>query len=184
MMWKHLAVLAGTAVAFGFSIFMFQQVVGWSSPWMVLLLFACFLGLAKMAEPVYMLKLPAGIREVRPQESRVYAGLGVPQFGALLRNTPLRFLNTTVYVSRGRSDVARIARQVESAEAIHFWGAIALVPYLAACVFHGKWNVLAAFAAVQVLGNAYPIMHLRSVRGRLDRLLVRHVPLQLLHPRA
>ena len=61
---------------------------------------------------------------------------------------------------------------------------LALVPYLAVCVFNGEWNVLGAFFAVEVLGNAYPIMHLRSVRGRIDRLLVRHVPLQLLHPGA
>ena len=181
---KHLAILLATLAAFAFSLYMMQQVVGLASPWMVLMLFFCFLGLAKVAEPLYMLKLPPIFREVRPGESRLYDNLGVRQFAALLRNTPLRFLNTTVYVSRGRHDIGRIARQVASAEAIHFWGAIALLPYLGFCVLQGHWNALAAFVAVQILGNAYPVMHLRSVRGRLDRLLVRDVPLQLLHPRA
>ncbi|HSS28455.1 MAG TPA: hypothetical protein VLL50_10920, partial [Usitatibacter sp.] len=184
--WKHVAILIGTVLAFGFSLFMFRQAVGPSSPWMVLLLFLCFLGLAKVAEPIFVLKLPRVFREVRPWEARgrMYRALGVPGFGRLLRDTPLRLLNTTVYVGRGDRDPARILRQVESAEAIHFWAAIALVPYLMACIAAGRWNVLGAFVAIEVLGNAYPIMHLRSVRARVPRLLVRHIPLQLVHPGA
>ncbi|HXF77586.1 MAG TPA: hypothetical protein VN598_01875 [Usitatibacter sp.] len=176
-MWKHVGILLATVAAFAFSIRMMSQVIGFTSPWMVLLLFFCFLGLAKIAEPVYMLKLPASVRGLRPWELRgdVYRMLGVPGFGALLRNTPLRFANTTVYVSRQRRDPALICRQVESAEAIHFWGTLVLVPYLAFCLWTGRWNVLGAFLAVQVIGNAYPIMHLRSVRGRLDRLSRRAV---------
>ena len=185
-MWKHAAVLLATLAAFGFSIFMFRQAFGFSSPWMVMLLFFCFLGLAKVAEPIYMLKLPAVVREVRPWELRggVYRKLGVPEFGALLRNTPLRLLNTSVYVARDRRNLGGIARQVESAEAIHFWAAMALLPYLALCLAGGSWGALGGFVAVEVVGNAYPIMHLRSVRGRLDRLLIRNVALQLLHPGA
>ena len=174
-MGKHVAVLLAVILAFGFSVYMFQQAVGPTSPWTVLLLFFCFLGIAKFLEPIYMLKLPAGIREVRSWEIRgkAYAMLGVPGFGALLRNTPLRLLNTTVYVSRQRRDPRLISRQVESAEAIHFWSAWVLVPYLAWCLAAGRWNVLGAFLAVEILGNAYPIMHLRSVRGRIDRLVRR-----------
>jgi hypothetical protein len=171
-MWKHVAILLATVVAFGFSLWMLQQVIGFASPWMALMLFFCFLGLAKVAEPIYMLKLPACVRKLRPWELHgdAYRRLGVPAFGALLRNTPLRLANTTVYVSRKRRDPVLICRQVESAEAIHFWGALALLPYLVLCLLTGKWNAFAGFLMVQVIGNAYPMMHLRSARGRLERL--------------
>lgn len=185
-MLKHLAILLATLAAFAYSLDMLHRLIGWTSPWMVLMVFLCFLGAAKVADPIFKLRIPASLRALRPWELRgdVYRRLGVAGFGKLLRNTPLRFLNTTVYVSRERRDPRLIARQVESAEACHFWAALLLVPYLVACVLDGEWRVLGAFLAVEILGNAYPIMHLRSVRGRLDRLLVRHVPLQLLHPGA
>ncbi|HEY2629227.1 MAG TPA: hypothetical protein VGI57_08865 [Usitatibacter sp.] len=172
-MWKHVAVLLATSIAFGFSLVMMQRAIGLDSPWMVLLLFLCFLGLAGIAQPVYILKVPAGLRTLRPweREGAIYRKFGVPAFGALLRNTPLRFLNSSVYVSTARRDLGRVVRQLESAEAIHFWGAVLLVPYLVFSVWHGKWAVLAAFGLVQVIGNAYPIMHLRMVRGRLERML-------------
>jgi hypothetical protein len=171
-MWKHVAIFVATLGAFGFSIMMMSQVIGFSSPWMVLMLFFCFLGLAKVAEPIYMLELPASLRRLRPWELRggIYAKLGVGGFGALLRNTPLRLANTKVYVSKERRDPFVICRQVASAEAIHFWGAFVLLPYLALCLWFGKWSVLAAFLAIQVVGNAYPMMHLRSVRARLERI--------------
>jgi hypothetical protein len=171
-MWKHVAFFLATLLAFTGSILMMRQAIGMASPWMALLLFSCFLGLAKVGEPIYMLKLPVSLHGLRPWElqGRIYRKLGVPGFGALLRNTPLRLANTTVYVSRQRRDPVLIRRQVESAEAIHFWSAIALLPYLAYCLGSGKWSVLGAFLAVQVLGNAYPMMHLRSVRGRLERV--------------
>src|SRR4029077_20454409 len=100
-MWKHVTLLVATVLAFGVSMLMMQRAVGLASPWMALMAVFCFLGLAKVADPIYALKVPASGRELRPWESRgaVYRKLGVPGFGALLRNTPLRVLNTTVYVS-------------------------------------------------------------------------------------
>jgi hypothetical protein len=169
---KHVAVFIAMLLAFAVSIVNMGRFIGFASPWMVLLVFLCFLGLAKFAEPFYRLKLPQALRAVRPWELRgsLYRRLGVPAFGWMLRNTPLKALNNTVYVSRERRDPSAISRQVESAEAIHFWAALLLVPYLAVCLLSGRWSVLLAFLAVQVLGNAYPMMHLRSVRGRLDRI--------------
>lgn len=169
---KHVVVLVATTCAFGISLWMFHQLVGWASPWMVLMLFMCFLGLARIAEPVYMLKLPGAWEAIRAWEMKgaVYRALGVPGFGALLKNTPLRLLNTSVYVSKDRRDAGQICRQVASAEAIHFWAGLLLMPYLAVCFQSRRWSALASFLAVQILGNAYPIMHLRSVRGRLERI--------------
>ena len=154
---------------------MMQSAVGLASPWMALTVFFCFLGLARMAEPIYMLSVPGRLREIRPWELEggVYRRLAVPEFGALLRDTPLRLLNPAVYVSRRRRGLLDLCRQVASAEAIHFWGALLLVPYLVYCAWRGMWAVLGCFLALQVLGNAYPIMHLRSVRGRLERVRAR-----------
>ena len=170
-MWKDLTRLLATIVVFGASALMLQRAVGIASPWMVLMLMFCVLGLGKAAEPLYMLKMPGRLRELRAWELRgdVYRSAAVPEFGALLRRTPLRLLNSTLYLSRARHDLATICRQVESAEAIHFWAAIALTPYLVLCVAYGQWALLGCFLVIQILMNVYPIMHLRLVRGRLGR---------------
>ncbi len=128
-----------------------------------------------MADPIYPLRAPATVRLLRPWELKgnVYRRLGVPQFGALLRNTPLRVLNLDVYVARQRGDLARIHGLLESAEAAHFWAAILLLPYMVYCAWSGRWEVFAWFVLAQIVGNAYPIMHLRLVRGRLDRVMRR-----------
>ena len=175
-LWKHVTVLLATLLAFGASMLMLQRAVGPASPWMALMLMLCFLGLAKVAEPIYVLKVPARLRRIRPWElpGRLYRSIAVPEFGALLKKTPLRVLNLSVYVSRNPRDPLHIYRQIESAEASHFWASVLLMPYLVFCAWSGKWLVLGSFLIVQIVGNAYPIMHLRSVRGRLDRLRRRH----------
>ncbi len=177
-MWKHVTLLVATVLAFGVSMLMMQSAVGLASPWMALMAVFCFLGLAKVADPIYALKVPASVRELRPWELRgaVYRKVGVPAFGALLRNTPLRVLNTTVYVSGNHRDPLLVLRQVESAEACHFWAAMLLTPYLVWCALSGRWVVLGAFLAVQIVLNMYPILHLRSVRGRLERVRRRRNP--------
>jgi len=165
------AQLLATLAAFAFSLSMLRQAVGLSSPWWWLTAFLCFLGLAKAAEPIYALKVPSGLRELRPWEAsgEIYRRLCVPRFGILLRDTPLRFLNTSVYVSAHRRDPARMRRQVESAEAIHFWGALLLMPYMAWSLWSREGAAFGWLLVLQVVANAYPIMHLRSVRARFDR---------------
>jgi glycosyl-4,4'-diaponeurosporenoate acyltransferase len=174
-MWKHVALLLATLTAFGVSLWMMQRVVGPGSPWMALIVFFCFLGLARVAGPSYTLEVPGSLRAIRPWELEggLYRRLAVPEFGALLRDAPLRLLNATVYVSRHRRALPDLCRQVASAEAIHFWGAVLLAPYLLYCGWRGMWAILACFLVLQIVGNAYPIMHLRSVRGRLERVCAR-----------
>jgi hypothetical protein len=165
--------LIATALAFAVSLTMMQRVVGLASPWMVLLVMTCFLGLAKIAEPIFVLKVPGSVRPLRSWElkGKIYRSLRVPEFGALLRRTPLRLLNTTVYLSGERPDVNHILRQVEAAEASHFWAGVLLTPYLVYCAWTGRWAVLGVCLVVaQVVGNIYPILHLRWVRGRLERM--------------
>lgn len=171
-MWKHLLILVVMLLAFGYSLAMLAEVLEVGSPWMALMVMLCCLGLAKVAEPLGALRMPPGLRSIRAWESRggLYERLAVPRFGSLLRNTPLRLLNTAVYVSRGKRDPLAIARLVESAEASHFYAGLVLVPWLACYPFTGRWAAFAGLMLVQILGNAYPIMHLRFVRGRLERI--------------
>lgn len=168
---KHVTALVAVLAAFGVSFFMMQRAVGLGSPWLVLMADFCVLGVAKFVDPLYAMQVPAGVREVRAWELQgvLYRRLGVREFGTLLRDTPLRVLNTTVYFSANGGDALAVRRQLESAEAAHFWAGLLLVPYLAWCAWAGKWAVFAVFMAFEIVVNAYPIMHLRYVRGRLDR---------------
>lgn len=45
--------------------------------------------------------------------------------------------------------------------------ALVLLGALAAA--NGKWKAVAGLSLAQLLVNVYPILHLRHVRGRLDR---------------
>jgi hypothetical protein len=175
--WKHAVVLSGMLLMFGASGALLEQVLGISSPWMALMGMLCFMGIARAAEPLYPLKLPACLGGLRSWEisGAVYRALAVPAFGRCLRDTPLRFLNTSLYFSPSRPDPLAIRRQAESAEAIHFWAAVLLLPYMLFCAVDRQWSVVGWFALVQVLGNVYPIMHLRLVRARLDRTIARAI---------
>jgi hypothetical protein len=177
-MWKHLTLFVATILGFGASLMMMQRVIGPASPWMGLMLMLCLLGLAKVAEPLYRLQVPGGLRQIHAWELRgdLYRSLAVPEFGALLRNTPLRLLNTSVYVLGRRRDLALVVSQVEAAEASHLWATLVLVPYLVIAARSRSWAVVAGLLLVEIVGNAYPIMHLRMVRGRLSRLALRRSP--------
>jgi hypothetical protein len=60
---------------------------------------------------------------------------------------------------------------VENAEAAHFWAALATFPYLVFLLGKGAWSTFFAVAAFNVVGNVYPLLHLRRVRFRLERIL-------------
>lgn len=97
--------------------------------------------------------------------------LGVPAFGELLRRTPLRYLQPLVYLKRYPGDPAKVQTQIEGAEAAHFWAAVLIIPYMVFACVKNWWGVLFWFMVVQVVGNVYPILHLRWVRGRLTRII-------------
>jgi hypothetical protein len=173
--WRSVIALVATAIGFGVSLAMLQRVIGSASPWLGLLMMFYFLALAKVAEPLFRLRLPAAMRAVRPWERRgaVYRRLAVSNFGRLLRKTPLRYLNPAVYLTRGQPDLLRVYRQAESAEASHFWAATLFTPYIGYVWLSGQTREAVIFLLIQLLFNVYPILHLRIVRGRLDRPLQR-----------
>ena len=169
-----LALLA-VLLVFGVSFELLRRVIGSSSPWLVLLLMFYFLGLAKVAEPLFRFTMPGRLRRLRPWEleGHVYRRIRVPQFGRLLRQTPLRILNSAVYMDGRRSDPRDVRLLAESSEASHFWATVLLLPYMAFAGLSGRWMVVAGFSLAQVIVNVYPLMHLRYARGRLDRVLRR-----------
>jgi hypothetical protein len=173
--WRSIFVLAGTAAGFAASLVLLQRVLGASSPWLGLLAMFYLLGLSKVAEPLFLLRMPRVLRAVRRSETNgtIYRRLLVPSYGKLLRGTPLRYLNTAVYLAPRRPDLSKLSRQAEAAEAAHFWAALVFTPYIGYVWWAGQRWEAALFLLLQILFNIYPILHLRVVRGRLDRLLQR-----------
>ncbi len=170
--WQSVLVLVAVASGFAASFVLLQRVIGASSPWLGLLAMFYFLGLAKFAEPLVLLRMPRPLRAIDTHagEKPIHRLLLVPQFGNLLRRTPLRLLNTAVYLDGAGGDVARVLRHAEAAEASHFWAAVLFTPYIVYVWASGQRAVAAFFLAVQVAFNLYPILHLRAVRARLGRL--------------
>lgn len=162
---KVIVVAAVFAVCFD----MLAKVIGPGSPWLGLLLMFYFMGLANIAAPLFALRMPRALRSVNPEHG-VYRWFGVPAFGALLRNTPLRYLNGSVYLAEGRRSVDALRRRTESSEAIHFWAALCFTPYIAYTLWRGLAPEAMLFGVVQLVVNVYPILHLRIVRARLDRI--------------
>ena len=110
----HLLILVAVILAFGVSFALLQRVIGIASPWLALLLMFYFLGLVKVAEPLFMLRVPRTLRPLSPWELRgkVNRMLAISAFGRLLRSTPLRYLNSAVYLDRrdrGPLQVCRLA---------------------------------------------------------------------------
>ena len=170
---RDIFILFAVTVAFGVSLFMFRRAVGFTSPWFALTTMFCFLGLVAFARPLFLLRLPGWLRQVRTWEmrGRVYRVLGVSVFGELLRRTPLRYLQPLVYLKRYPGDPARVQTQIEGAEAAHFWATALVIPYMVYACVQNWWGVLFWFIVVQIVGNVYPILHLRWVRGRLTQVL-------------
>jgi hypothetical protein len=167
--WRDLSKLTIVAAFFGVCFIMLARVIGYGSPWLGLLLMFYFMALAKVAEPFYMMRLPKALRAVDPGRG-IYRWFGVHHFGALLRNTPLRYLNGSVYLARGRQSLAELRHGAASSEAIHFWAAVLFTPYIAYLWSRGFVTESLLFVLVQLVFNVYPILHLRLVRARLERV--------------
>jgi len=170
---RLLGVAAGYALAFGLA----RRFVEFSldSAWFVLLAMICFLGIAFVAQPLWMPRMPRPLRALRPWETggNVYRALGVPLYGELLRRTPLRLFNRDVYLRRGTADAARVGAELEAAEASHFWAAALVLPYMVLLVVERRWSALCAVSIAQAGVNIYPVMHLRLARHRFERLAAR-----------
>ena len=174
----HGAARVAFAVFMVFSIVSFARTVGVDSVWFGVVASFSLLGLMDLAMPFVRLRVPSSLRNIRPWEKRggAYRVLGVSLFGAFLRGTPLRLLNRRVYLREHPTDFASVHIHLENAEAAHFWSGIATMGYLAFAWMRGGWSSVAALALFNLVVNLYPILHLRLVRGRLERALQKDRP--------
>jgi hypothetical protein len=174
VIWRSWLRFLAVAAAYVGAFLLARRIVPFSvwSPWFVLVAMICFLGLASVAHPLVDIRMPRPLRRIRAWEADkgLYRRLGVPAFGRLLRRTPLRMLNTGVYLDGGVRGAARVAAQIEAAEASHVWDALLVVPYMVYAGVTGAWMTVLGFTLAQVVLNAYPVMHLRLTRDRLGRL--------------
>jgi hypothetical protein len=168
---RALIVLLVIAAVFAMSLALLGRAVGLTSPWFAVVAMFNFLGLLAFARPLFLLKLPGFLRKEREWETKggIYKALGVPVFGALLRGTLLRYLNPLVYLKQYR-DPSIVQAQIESAEAAHLLAAALIVPYMVYACMQGSWSAVTWISVVQIGFNFYPILHLRWVRIRINRL--------------
>ena len=171
-LWRDLGKFLIVATIFAVCFAMLASVIGFASPWLGLLLMFYFMGLARVAEPLFVFRVPQALRPLSPSQvsSGIYRWFGARSFGTLLRVTPLRYLNGSVYLAGKRRSTAELSRLLESSEAVHFWAAVLFTPYIAYVWSRGLIAESVLFVLVQVVFNVYPILHLRIVRARLDRI--------------
>jgi hypothetical protein len=167
---RDAVVLAAVIAAFAFSLALLVQATGFTSPWFGVVLMLDALGVIAFARPLFLLKLPRFLRELPVSGRRMglYEALLVPQFGSVLRRTPLRYLNPMVYLGRD-ADPSRVIAQATSAEAAHYLAIPVLIPYIVHACTRRQWGTVAALVAVEMGSNVYPILHLRLTRLRLRR---------------
>jgi hypothetical protein len=153
------------------SLTLFVREVGLASPWSAIVLSFCALGLLDTVGHVISISLPRPLYELRSWERRgdVYRFMRVPAFGTMLRRSPLRLLNRRVYFRGSPRETTGIRRQIEAAEAAHFWAALASIPYLAVATAQGWWSTVICLVLFDLTVNLYPILHLRWVRARMER---------------
>lgn len=156
----------------GISLVFAMRAVGFGSPLFAIVVLFIALGLTGLARPVGVMKLPPPFQQVRSWEldSDLYRALGVRSFGTLLRRTPLRYLNSNVYLSRKAGGPDSVCAQMEAAEAAHLWAMVLTVPYAIFLAIQVRWSTFFWFIAMNVGGNVYPVLHLRCARGRLIRV--------------
>lgn len=176
---------AGARICFAIgmvaSIALFGRAIGVDSPWFAVIVSFCILGLLDLARPFARTRMPRFLREVRPWESRgsIYRTLGVRAFGEMLRRTPFRLLNRRVYLKEHSRDLSAVRIPIEDAEAAHFWGGVATIPYLLAAWSQGWWAALTSVVLFNLIMNVFPILHLRTVRARIDHAMSK-MPLRYL----
>lgn len=133
------------------------------------------MGLLRFVHQVHGFRTPGYFRRLREWEHSAerQRKLGVLAWAWILRHSPLRLLNSLVYLKRRPESPAFVLLQVEAAEACHFWAFFAALPYLAYALLHECWVAVVVVCVVQIVGNAYPYLHLRYTRCRLSGFIIR-----------
>ena len=161
--------LAFVSGAFGVSLTLLAQIGGTGSPVFAGIVIFVIMGWTGFAHPMMNFGVPRASRFVSARELGMTSSnwSGVPAFGALLKGTPLKRLSPAVYLRRFPRDPVGVARHLEAAEAVHLWAIVFSVPYLAYLGVNGFRGAVGVSLGCHVIGNFYPILHLRQARGRL-----------------
>ena len=172
---KNIAVLVMWSAAFAVSLPLLYQQIGGASPVFAFIVTLTPMGLLRYVHPVRSFGTPYCFHRLRDCEHHPEFAkkLGLPAFAWLLRHSPLRLLNSFVYLRRWPGAPARVLKHVLEAEASHFWAFFAAIPYIAFALFHGWWAGLTVGCTVQIVGNIYPYLHLRKTRSRLSTFIAR-----------
>ena len=172
---RFLALLVLGLLAFGGSLFLAAKALGVDSPVFAFAVVGATLGFVVVTMPVIRWPLPGAVMGIRAweQSDAVYRQLGTAQFGALLRRSPFRHFNSTVYV-RGRPGAVVATRQnMIAAEAAHIWAALLTLPIVAGLAMRGSWIAVAWITAFSVVVNLYPVLHLRMMRAKVEAVIRR-----------
>ena len=144
---------------------------------------ACVInGFAAIALHVVPWCVPHTHSPFRGWERMVWQIMGVSLFGVLVRRSPLRYLNTKVYLKCRSGNLAPVHASVIYAEGVHFWALLLSGPLLAYAIVHSWWDALAWLVIFNALCHLYPFLNLRMVRARLEPVMRRAQPNTALEP--
>jgi hypothetical protein len=169
---RSVLLLLLVSIGFAITLTLLARAVGFTSPLFAIVASFNILGLLAFARPWIVLKLPRPLQTVHAWEVKgdLYRALGVSIFGTLLRDSPLRYLNSAVYLNRWHGDGAAVCNEMEIAEAAHLWDIALTIPYVVYVVIQRRWSALFWITIFNLVVNVYPVLHLRWVRGRLTRV--------------
>lgn len=172
---KDFAVLAMWSAVFAVSLPHLYGTIGGASPLFAFIVTLMPMGLLRYVHPVCPFGTPKFFHRLRTCEHRPAHAkrVGLLAFGWFLRRSPLRLLNSMVYLRRCPDSPDAVLKNVSEAEASHFWAFFAAIPYLAFALRRGWWTGFTVGCAVQIIGNIYPYLHLRYTRSRLQIFITR-----------
>ena len=102
------------------------------------------------------------------RSGRLYERLGVRQFQRFLRR--VGFMNPWLRYRPGPSANTILVAATEGSETAHFLIFIVLAAVSAVFVRRGWWDTAGWLLFFNIVHNAYPVLSLRAVRARVERL--------------
>ncbi|MEP7154766.1 MAG: hypothetical protein ABI905_03270 [Betaproteobacteria bacterium] len=161
------------AAIFGATLFFVARFSGIHSAFFLLVLAAAGLAFSAVLEKVLNCGLSASTSDATMPEPTKFELPGVTVFGQVLRRTPLRLLNPSVYFNASQKDWPAVLEQADRARAIHFYSFLFTIPLMVWAIWNFDLWAFGALALFQLLLNLYPMLHLRSVRRRIVRMMSR-----------
>lgn len=172
---RHFAVLTLGTAASASALIAFTKVLGPKSNLYAATIVILITGWTAVLNSVVPVSIPPLARRARARE---FAVLGAPwtrvrSFGSLLRTTPLRHLAGQVYLSQSGGSPLPVLGGIREAQAVHLWAHLLSCPCILYWVMQRQWTSLICRIAIHAPLNVNPVLHLRHVSLRLERLVGR-----------